>query len=420
MKACDDGDDDLELALMGRVWEFSRGDGSVISRQFRLRRGGAIDGHKHPNEVSWRVHEGMLEFADAKGIVTTRFEPARRDEHGIMTLHGRFIAKAGVRHILRELRSCMRQGPANVDPRVALLVRTHVVNDKLFDLLDVLNQSRRYDLFVSADESGGGLAVPGYDKLPHTVDTCAQFGLSTQHEQLLWHCGDYPLYFAAADLPDYDYYAMIEYDVDLVRKSPLVVEGLISRLRHSGNRSADLVSQHTNRAWPHWPWAKAASRLFSPVYTTGIFAFVIASKRALNHLLELRRQEARSGVTGDDIVHCEAFCGSALIAGGFACEPFNSLLQGVLDNESFHPSDPERPDTHHLLGRYRVDDPRVELVHPVYDLEGYLDRLLGYAMNHNEIDAFLAKLDLIDRSRAKDAELVARLRDVALGAMSDV
>jgi hypothetical protein len=404
-------DADLELALMGRRWQFCRGNGSVIARSIRLLRGGGIAPRLHSNEHAWRVHQGVLEFTNPQGAVSCRFDTVIRDARGVMTLQGAFRWASGVQHVLKELGTFIRRGPPNSSPRVALLVRTHRVNEKLFDLLDLLNQSRRYDLFVTADETRGPLDVGGYTKLPHTVDTCRQFGLSTQHLNILWHCGDYPLYFAAAEAPGYDYYAMIEYDVDLVRKSPLFLEGLIARLPDSG---AEFIAEGSNPAWSGWCWAEAARRTFPRVYTSGIFAFVIASRDALLHLLEARRQEALTGVVDNDIIHCEAFCVSSLMASGYPCASINSIIDNAVHGSSYHPGIPDNLDGEFLLNHYRLEQPTVEIVHPVYDLRDYLPKQYQKALQNNQLGRFLEILTKIDQTREQDARWVAEFRQRAL------
>jgi hypothetical protein len=403
-------DADLELALLGRRWLFCRGDGSVIAREIRFLRGGEIAPRLHPNEHAWRVHHGALEFTNPQGAVSCRFDAVNADARGVMTLEGAFRWKAGVLHVLKEARCLLGRGPRNSDPRVALLVRTHKVNEKLFDLLDLLSQSRRHDLFVTADETQGPLDVGGYAKLPHTVDSCRQFGLSTRHANILWHCGDYPLYFAAAAAPGYDYYAMIEYDVDLVRKSPLFLEGLYARLHDSG---AEFIAEGASSAYSGWCWEAAARRTFPVVYTSGIFAFVIASKRALDHLLEARRREASTGVTDDEIIHCEAFCVSALKAGGYQCAAINSLIENALHGASYHPGVPDKLDGDHLLNHYRIEQPTVEIVHPVYDLQDFLERQYEKARQNGLLGEFQEKLLSLKPTRERDAHLVASFRERA-------
>ena len=405
------GDAELEIAVLGRVWRFGRGDGSVITPHLRLLRGGELRPRQHRNEHAWRIHQGALEFITPEGHVTCRFDTVGTAERGAMALQGSFRLISGVTHTLREIGSLVGRGQLNANPRVALLVRTHLVNGKLFDLLDLLNQSRRYDLFVTADETRGPLDVSGYKKLSHTVDSCRIHGLSTAHQAILWHCGDYPLYLAAAAISDYDYYVMIEYDVDLVRKSPLFLEGLIARLPDSG---ADFVAEGVHPAHPDWSWASTAGHRFPAVYSSGIFAFVMVSKRALEYLLELRRVEARSGVTENDIVHCEAFCVSALMQGGYTCTAINSLLDGAVDTATFHATYIDNIDGDFLLNQYRIDNPRVEIVHPVYDLKDYLERLYHKSVHSHQLEGYLAKLESIDTTRQGDADLVARFQQLAL------
>ncbi len=414
MSELDASDGRLELAVIGRVWRFGRGDGSLIASGLRFRRGGEVSGHSQRNESAWRVHDGKLEFLSDKGAITCRFESIGFDARGLMTLQGEFRGKAGITHVLQETRRISQLGQRNVDPKVALLVRTHLVNEKLFDLLDVLNQSRRYDLFVLADETRGPLETRGYAKLTHSVDMVSRYGLSHRHPNVLWHCGDYPLYFAAAEIPGYDYYGMIEYDVDLVRRSPLFLEGLISRL--CGDRgSVDFVSAGTGRAEAQWGWTEAASRIFPVVYTTGLFAFLIVSQRAIDCLIAARRKEARSGAAGADIVHCEAFCVSALMEAGLACAPINSLVEHAVNYATFHPGSLELPDGEFLLNDYRIDDPRVEMVHPVYDLSGYLERHYRRALRNNDFSVLLKRLSQgAPSSRPTETNLFARYKELVL------
>jgi len=250
-----------------------------------------------------------------------------------------------------------------------VLVRTHVSNEKLFHLLGVLSQSRRYDLFVVADETNGPVDVGSYQKLSHSVASCAAFGLPSEHHRILWQCGDYPFYFAAAEIPDYDYYLMIEFDVDLVGQSPAFIETLISRFGHH-----DLISEHFRLPEPGWPWLPAASAVYETVYTAGLFAVLALSGRAVEFLLQVRRAEAKRGSKAGQIIHCEAHCGSALAAGGFSCVSINQLIPGATDRRCFHDPDFDLETSHYLLGQYRLAVPNVAVVHPVYDLAEFLKK----------------------------------------------
>jgi hypothetical protein len=289
-----------------------------------------------------------------------------------------------------------------------MLVRTHVANDKLFHLLGVLSQSRRYDLFVVADETNGTLDVGGYRKLAHSTASCEAFGLPVDHERILWHCGDYPFYFAAAEIPDYDYYLMIEFDVDLVGQSPAFVETLIGRLGPH-----DLISEHFRRPEPDWPWLEAASAVYETVYTAGLFAFIALSRRAIEFLLQARRAEAERGSQGALVIHCEAHCASALAAGGFGCVSINDLIPGATDRRCFHDPDFDLETSHYLLGHYRAAVPNVALVHPVYDLAEYLKKGWQKSNHTGNIRAFVEDMQRISRADPAAQRLLSHYLDVA-------
>ncbi len=71
---------------------------------------------------------------------------------------------------------------------VAVILRTHLLNEKFYDLLEILSQSERYDLFVAVDETFGPLGVSGHGKLSHSVSSAGAFGLRANHPRFLWHC----------------------------------------------------------------------------------------------------------------------------------------------------------------------------------------------------------------------------------------
>ncbi len=404
--------DDFELFLVQRTWRFERADGSIISHNLRLKPGGSIAGHKNRNELSWQFNDGSLEFRNWENHVTTRFESVVADQQGKLILQGRFL-NTDVFHVLKEDRTVLKSGPPNESPRVAVLVRTHVVNEKLFDLLDVLNKSRRYDLFVTADETRGVLNVSGYEKLPHSIDSCKEHDLSVNHDHIFWMCGDYPLYFAAAQIPNYDYYIMVEFDVEVVRGNPLFLEGLISRLQNEHDSHYDFVCANFAEAHPAWAWTKNASLSFPKAYSSGLFSFLVISKSALLHLFSARKAEAAREVPSDEIIHCEAFCASALVSGGFRCASINTLIEGAVERETFHPPIPSLENSWYLLNDHQNKVGCVELMHPVYDLEMYLKRQFSKAESSKSFEPFLERIGKIEPENANHANLISNYAKLA-------
>jgi hypothetical protein len=114
-------------------------------------------------------------------------------------------------------------------------------------------------------------------------------------------------------------------------------------------------------------------------------------------------------------VHCEAFCASALIAAGYKCLPINSLIDQALEPSTFRPGG----GTGFLLNHYWPDDPRVEIVHPVYDLEGYLDRHYQQYLYDHDFRRFVAVLNRIRADRRGDADLISGYRARVLAEAAD-
>jgi hypothetical protein len=282
------------------------------------------------------------------------------------------------------------RGRSSARPRVAVLVRTHLVNDKLLDLLDILERGRGYDMYVCADETNGPLPLPGRRVLSHSTRMCAEIGLVGElpGQNLLWYFGDYAFYCAYHEIPDYDYYAMIEYDVDLVRRNPMALEGLFSRLERDGDDPYDLVAGRYGPVTPeHWGWSATCKGRFDNVYAV-FFPFVVLSNRALRYLYDWRRNEAANPLPDGQFVFCEAFAASALqAAGGFVCADLGTLIPGCWEPATFGLEHPM------LLGSLPRLDRGVEFVHPVHSEQEYLERLWNVARYHNRIADFIDLLN---------------------------
>jgi len=98
--------------LTDRVWQFGRGDGSVIAGKIRLRSGGKIEGYSHYNESRWGLEGNTLVFYDGSGKPTCRFTTARTVD-GRIVLSGPFIPNPQSSHVLSEVAS---QQPQSAQP----------------------------------------------------------------------------------------------------------------------------------------------------------------------------------------------------------------------------------------------------------------------------------------------------------------
>jgi DUF1680 family protein len=88
--------------VVGRTFQFGRLGGPVLAERVRLREGGKVDGHAHPNEAWWGWEGGLPVLGTAEGTVTTRFVWHTR-ENGKMVLRGRSEVDGTIVHELREV-----------------------------------------------------------------------------------------------------------------------------------------------------------------------------------------------------------------------------------------------------------------------------------------------------------------------------
>jgi len=301
-------------------------------------------------------------------------------------------------------------GPSAIEsrPRIAVLVRAHFVSEKLVDLLRILKAGVGYDLRACADETQGPLNLPGEVVLRISTEMCSDLGLlgSVPNSQLLWYFSDYAFYCAHHCIPDYDYYIMIDWDVEFVRGDAYALESLISCLNLPEGSPYDLVGTHYGPQTPDWEWWGTCEGRFKDFYGV-FFPLIVLSKRALQYLYDWRKYEAANPLESGNYVFGEAFVPSALMAaGGYRCADLNSLLPGSYDFSSFRIPPPM------LLGRLPPLSRGIELVHPVYSEREYLESELGDARQNNSVAEFMTRLRnpaLLPVSPALRREFLSRL-----------
>jgi hypothetical protein len=273
-------------------------------------------------------------------------------------------------------------------PRTVVLVRAHFVSDKLLDLVRMLKEGVGYDLWVCADETQGPLNLPRELVLSHNTEMCARIGLvpSLPDSPLLWYFGDYAFYCAHHSIPDYDYYVMIEYDVEFVRGNVYALESLLRRLSFPTGNPYDLVATHYGPRAQDWGWGETCVDRFKDYYGL-FFPMVVLSKRALQYLYDWRKYEAANPPESGRYAFCEAFVPSALMAaGGHRCVDLNALLPGSWDRDSFRTRPPM------LMGGLPPLTRGIELVHPVYSEREYLQSELNDAWHEGTLARLVSRL----------------------------
>lgn len=274
--------------------------------------------------------------------------------------------------------------------RALVLVRTHQVNDKVADLTRALEATAdTYDVALLVDETNGRPPVTHERIVWHSVAACADLGLPMPAERMLWWCGDYPLYFAARQYPQYAWYVMIEYDVHLTAGDGRLIRDLVDRLmngparfdcvglrlRHGGLRDDRILS--------------AAFRRGNDVHS--YFLPVLAlSRPAVNYLFLDRRLEAARGTRPEDVIYCEPFIPMALLEGGFTVGDLNEVIPGCYDDRLM------------VLPSRFLGLPRSlaagfaaysGMIHPVYDDAEFLERFIARIRTAEWQAYFLRTLD---------------------------
>ena len=354
-------------SLLGASWRFSRGDGSLIRSHLRFHQDGSIIDRPHANESMWRLEADSLLFLHETGQVTSTFDTVEITENKGRKLLGSYNFDQSIIHVLEEEIQPPTGRPWGTRPRVAVLVRTHLLNHKLLSLYNMLRSSPAFDTYILADETRGIIPLSRQDVISHTIEMCQDIGLAPEERgNYLWHFGDYPIYIAQRLLPQYDYYFQIEYDVQLTRNTPFYIEALINRIISHDNKPLDFFGVGLGIAGDAWGHAPMARNYFQDVYMT-FFPFVGLSARAVNFLYEWRKREAKDRPDGVDYLHCEAFVGSALIAdGSFHWAELNSIIPNSCRRATFRVGLPM------LLGDEVLED--AELLHPVFDAAAYLQK----------------------------------------------
>ncbi len=370
-----------EGRISNRAFRFERVDGSVITEKLILAADGTIALFSNENESRWSLSGAALLFSDVRGEITTRFETLHSVDPLIIS--GPFLPTDATApwHKLIEIvprADCALPVPSpaahRAQPRadVAVLLRSHVADDKFHDLHRVLATTvdGDFDLYPVMDETAGRPEVALDNVVWHSEQACPELGLTQQHPHLLWQCGDFPFYFALRDLPPYEYYIMMEYDIEMTQGDAGFLLRLIDRLPRKEEGGVDLVALGLGPANPSWAWRRACNLIYPDPHFM-YYPFVILSRRAVSYMHAQRQLEAVRRPSCEDVIHCEAFTSTCLRAAGFKCLDLNTLVPGAYTLPLMSIPDGT------YMGQELAVDPTIQMIHPVYTPQAFLVRLLS-------------------------------------------
>ena len=220
-------------------------------------------------------------------------------------------------------------------PKSLVVVRTHFVDQRLLHLIEAIDAAPEYQVVVAVDEMRRPVDTKGFAKLSMTAAAFDELGLYTEIDDLLWRCGDYPLYLARRAFPDFAGYWLIEYDVAINRADP------VSFFREfDGTHAHDFLSTHFREREPGWNWGDPMQSEY-PVVWRSYFPLVRLSGRAIDFLLE-RRVLASSKIMAiapqnrPFWANDESFTACELHYNGFECADFKTLSDCYDDSTFFN------------------------------------------------------------------------------------
>lgn len=313
---------------------------------------------------------------------------------------GRNEGRVGARMKFQPAPLVKRPAPeSKIETTVAVIVRTHRADEKFDNLMEKLERGRReFDLFAMADETKESIVRHRSNIIPFSFLECVQLGLSC--ERSLYDCGDFAFYAFMRNRPEYHHYLMIDDDVDFPAGDAEFMNEVCSELSRGRGRNLDFVGLEFHPASPDEGWGMGAAKRYSDLYCYYCYyPFVVLSKRAISFLFSQRQIENLLDTPGPDVVQCEGFTPSALMAGGFNCADLNELVQDCYNFELMAMQ--LAPDRIGFPMTYTPALPEnIRVIHPVYTPEEYLRRLERKFLQDRDVDYETVR-NILQRAESK-------------------
>ena len=105
-----------QAEIIGKTWQFGRGDGSIIAQKIKLLSNGKLEGYSHPNESRWGIESNKLIFYHESGKPATIFESYTK-EGGLWIIRGPLLGTGGATiHVLKEVVTTQQGLPSIPEP----------------------------------------------------------------------------------------------------------------------------------------------------------------------------------------------------------------------------------------------------------------------------------------------------------------
>jgi hypothetical protein len=271
--------------------------------------------------------------------------------------------------------------------RVAVLIRTHFASPKLTEMIEQLKGSEHFDLYVAVNESRGAVDIPGCAKIAYSPASFTSLGFDAKNDYDVVYCSDILFEHFRRCIPQYDFYALVEYDVALTQGGRTFFDDIAQKLG-SDFRDLDVAAAQLGQVWQGWWHFPKAAKSFEVVYQA-FFPCVIMSTRAVKYLYQWRLQEDSSSGNMQDRIFCEALVVTALNECGqdFKWLDVNDMLASTHSYDSFYFGLPM------LDGVISPKFDDVKILHPVYPSAQFLEVHFRHAASTNSLRQYRAALD---------------------------
>ena len=240
-----------------------------------------------------------------------------------------------------------------------------------------LSSDGSFDVFMLCDETRGPVETGDLPKISISPQALRDLGLYGEVKNLLWRCGDYGLYVARRELPQYGAFWLVEPDVRLNDTPPWAILA-----RFPGPEAADFLAGWLRPAKPGWGWTRRMRAEEGPTWRC-LFSMVRLSARALDALAEARRAASedhrKHGRDPDAWPNDEVFVASTLMRQGFTCRDFNEFGQ-IYDEPGYGFWKP------HTHGELETEGRPGWIYHPVLGGARYFHKLSRWAVKRGQLD----------------------------------
>lgn len=219
--------------------------------------------------------------------------------------------------------------------RTAFCIRTHrTVTPQLISLARRLSENTEFSIIFAINTESQFPGVEGFDVITVNQKKIEDLGLSHVNG-IFWRCGDYFLYVVQNEMPDFDYYWLMEDDVLINHAEP---DALLAHIDTASD--ADFLSSYMREAEDYWDW-QAFMRPYADKVYRSFFPLIRLSGRALTFLHAERQRALAIALTdkGFDGAHWpndESFTATVLANSPyFTTQDFNDIIH-VYDEQGFY------------------------------------------------------------------------------------